>query len=302
MAADDASRKGDLATEAEKGAVAAVSVPAKPKLAVAKANPSNLPATEKSKVVHIVRRLEEETSRGHARKRGPWLIGSLVVAIAIPTLCAAIFFIFIASDRFVSEARFAIRSDQTQAQDALGMITGMPSSETTSNSYIVADYILSRDMIKELERRLPFRAMYSKGDFLTRVSPTATLEDLVYYWGKRADVYYDPSKSTINVEVQAFDAADAERITSTIVDVVRNLVNDLSAQSRRDAVQFAASEVARAELRVRGARDDLLKFRLAHNELDPMQSAQATLGIAGQLQVRALQAALRSRSGVRLPY
>ena len=86
------------------------------------------------------------------------------------------------------------------------------------------------------------------------------------------------------MQVQAFDPEDADKLARAIVDIVRNLVNNLSAQARRDAVEYAASEVARAELRVRGARADILKFRVTHNDLDPTQTASATLGIAAELE------------------
>jgi len=280
---DDASRTGALATDAKAEGLPAA-LPAKRKLAVARREPARVPAEEKSKVVHIVRRLEEETRRSRALKQSPWLVGSIVAGVLLPTAVAAIFYLFIASDRYVSEARFAVRNNETQAMDALGMITGMPSSQVVSDSYIVADYVASRDMVQELERRLPFRAIYSKADFVSRVSADATLEDLVSYWQGRVDVYYDSTKNTVVVLVEAFTGADADRIAREIVDVVRNLVNDLSAQARRDAVQFAASEVARAELRVRGARGDILQFRVSHNDLDPTQTATSTLGIAAQLE------------------
>jgi capsular polysaccharide transport system permease protein len=291
MAVDDASRKGDLAAEASTDdqvpvTAAAAAVAAKRKLAVAKAAPRSVPAEERNKVVHIVRRLEEESSRGSRFKRNPWLLRSVLLAILAPTVLSALFYLLIASDRFVSEARFAVRSNQSQAIDALGMFTGMPSSQTTSDSYIVADYVISRDIVRELERRLPFRAIYSKGDYISRLSPSATFEELVRYWQKHVDVYYDSTKNTVDVQVQAFAAEDANRIAHEIVEIVRTLVNNLSASSRRDAVQFAASEVARAELRVRGARDDMLTFRLAHNDLDPGQTATATLGIAAQLEAQ----------------
>jgi capsular polysaccharide transport system permease protein len=66
-------------------------------------------------------------------------------------------------------------------------------------------------------------------------------------------------------------------------------VNEISAQSRRDAVQFAAAEVARSELRVRGARQDMLAFRTEHNEFDPAQTATATLGRVAQLETERSQ-------------
>jgi capsular polysaccharide transport system permease protein len=282
--ADDASRKGDLATEAAKVDMAAAAVPAKPKLVVARPDPSNAPNEEKKKVVHIVRRLQEETRQGRAVPRQPWLPISLIACIALPTFIAALFYLFIASDRYVSEANFAVRKSEEQTVDALGMITGLPSSQTTSDSYIVADYIGSRDMVEEIERRVPLRTIYSNGDFFSRLASDVTLEDLIEYWQNHVSVYYDSTKNTLSVEVQAFTATDADRIAREVVDIVRVLVNDLSAQARRDAVQFAASEVALAELRVRGARQDMLAFRVTHNELDPAQTAEATLGIAAQLE------------------
>ena len=263
---------------------AVAAVPARPKLAVAAVNPVPAPNEEANKVVHIVRRLQEETIRRGGLKQRPWLPLSIAVCVLLPTLIAALFYLFVASDRFTSEARFAVRSNDSQAVDAVGMITGLPSSQIVSDSYIVADYIWSRDMVEELLQRLPIRSIYADGDYFSRVGEGVTLEELIEYWQEHTDVYYDSTKNTISVEVQAFNPTDADRMAREVVDIVRVLVNELSAQARRDAVQFAASEVARAELRVRGARDDLLTFRVAHNELDPTQTAEATLGIAAQLE------------------
>ena len=49
-------------------------------------------------------------------------------------------------------------------------------------------------------------------------------------------------------------------------------------------MQFAASELARAELRVRGARQAMLDFRVAHNDFDPNATATATLALVAQLE------------------
>jgi len=281
--ADEASRKGEVALTVATGEPASA-VPARPKLSVAAPKPPPVPSEEAAKVVHIIRRLQDETIQARGLKQRPWVPISLAVCVLLPTFVAALFYLFIASDRFTSEARFAVRSNDAPAFDALGMITGMPSSQTVSDSYIVADYILSRDMVQELERRLPLRSMFREGDFFSRLGDDATLEELVDYWQDRVDVYYDSTKNTISAEMQAFTPEGADRIAREIVEVVRNLVNDLSAMARRDAVQFAATEVARAELRVRRVRQEMLDFRVEHNELDPTQSAEATLAIAAELE------------------
>jgi capsular polysaccharide transport system permease protein len=276
------SARASVVTSVSPASVTPLAAATKPRLVAAAENAAEV---ERQKVVHIVRRLRDEALESRVLKKRPWLTLSVLACVALPTFVAALFYIFIAADRYVSEARFAVRSNEAQAADALGMITGLPSSATVSDSYIVADYIESRDMVIELEKRLPLREMYRSddADYFSRLGGEVTLEDLVAYWQSRIDVYYDSTKSTIAVEVQAFAPGDAERIAGEIVDITRRLVNDLSAQARRDAVEFAASEVMRAELRVRGAREDMLEFRLTHNELDPTQSAEATLTLAAEL-------------------
>jgi capsular polysaccharide transport system permease protein len=74
-------------------------------------------------------------------------------------------------------------------------------------------------------------------------------------------------------------------------------------QARNDAVQFAASELARAELRVRAARQAMLDFRVAHNDFDPTATASATLGIVAQLESERskLNAQLASVAGYLAP-
>jgi capsular polysaccharide transport system permease protein len=256
--------------------------------AVAKPLPSVAPADEKNKVVHIVERLREDATKRLSRKRSFWLPVSLAVSVALPTLLACIYYGLIAADRYVSEARFAIRTSEQQAADVLGLVTGMPAATVVSDSYIVTDFVGSREMVDELERRLPLRDIYSGplADFLTRLDPEVTIEELVDYWNERVDVFFDPAKNTVTLRVEAFVPEDADRIAREIVDVVDSLVNDLSAQARRDAVQFAASEVSRAELRIRAARDNMIEFRSENRQFDPAATAEASLQIVGSLEAQ----------------
>jgi capsular polysaccharide transport system permease protein len=241
---------------------------------------------EKSKVVHIVRRLQDEVVQSRALKKQPWIFLSLLACIALPTLVALLFYFAIAADRYVSEARFAIRSNERQAADALGLIVGLPTAQVVSDSYIVADYIGSLEMVTELEQRLPLREMYrdDSADFFSRLGFTVSQEEVVEYWNDRINVYFDSTKQTISVEVQAFRPEHSQRIATEIVDIVGNLVNELSARARRDAVQFAAKELARTELRVRGAREAILDFRMANNQLDPTLTVETTQTITTELE------------------
>jgi capsular polysaccharide transport system permease protein len=192
---------------------------------------------EQNKVVQIVRWMEQEATRARTKRIKPWLLVSVLAGILLPTLLAGIYYFVIAADQYVSEARFAVRSNEAQGADVLGMLSGMPRATVVSDSYIVADYVRSAEMVAELERRIRFRDVYARpeADFLTRLDPTASREELVRYWGKRIDVGYDSTKNTVAVNVRAFSPEDAQNIVREIVDVTRNLINELSVQSRRDA-------------------------------------------------------------------
>jgi capsular polysaccharide transport system permease protein len=79
---------------------------------------------------------------------------SLLAAVVLPTLVMALYFLFWAADGFVSEARFAVRSNDAQNASVLGILSGMPASTIVSDSYIVSDYIHSREMVEALESRV----------------------------------------------------------------------------------------------------------------------------------------------------
>ena len=80
----------------------------------------------------------------------------------MPTLLAAIYFGLIASDVYISESRFVVRSPERQTSSTLGMFlksTGF--SRSQDDSYTVQDFILSRDALQVLDDKLNFREVFS---------------------------------------------------------------------------------------------------------------------------------------------
>ena len=259
--ADEASRKSRACTCRCEERARLSPPPPSQSLQSPRPNPVPAPTEEANKVIHIVRRLQEETIQRTALKRRPWVPLSIAVCVLLPTLsrrCS----IFSSPPTALSPRRGSRSAATTlKAIDAVGMITGLPSSQIVSDSYIVADYIDSRDMVEELLRRLPLRSIYADGDFFSRVGDGSHSRrtgrvlaeahrrllrfNEEHDFGRGAGLHSRPMQTALR----------ARSSTSFAI-----LVNELSAQARRDAVQFAASEVARAELRVRGARDDILGF------------------------------------------
>jgi capsular polysaccharide transport system permease protein len=225
---------------------------------------------------------------------------SALVAIALPTLFAALYYGLIASDQYAVEVRFAVRGGSGQAStDVLGLVTGVPSAGSiVTDAYIVMDFIHSREILDKIEGRTDMRAIYARGDFLASFDPSETVERLLVYWKRMVSVHFDTTSQVIAVEVRAFRAEDARLLASLIVELSEDLTNQLSARARQDAVRFAEQEVKRTEDRLRANRLALQTFRETRQELDPTKTAEAQLSLLGKLEEE-LSSAKTKRAGLR---
>ena len=217
-----------------------------------------------------------------------WLGYSAILAIALPVFLASIYFGLIASDQYVAEAQFAVRSsDGTVAPDLLGMMTGFAGSSTTSaDSYILTEYVHSRGMLEELQRRFDLRGMYStdKADYFARFKGNSSTEELLEYWRTMARLQYDATSGILTVRVKAFTPEDSLTIASAVLSLSEKLINDVSRRAREDGVRFAREELSRAELRLKFARKQIRDFRDREQAVDPSKTAEARMTILGNLQ------------------
>jgi capsular polysaccharide transport system permease protein len=221
--------------------------------------------------------------------RRHWLF---VVVVVAPTLGAVLYYGLIASDVYVSESRFLVRSPQHQAPSGLvGEL--LQSSGLTPHSqddtYSIRDYILSRDALRELDDKLNLRKSYSSAevDLLDRfpgLEWNGSFEKLYVYYGKHVGVEYDPVSSISILTVRAFSADDAYKINHSLLDMSERLVNTLNDRSRRDLISFADNEVKIASDKAKDAALALLTYRSSHAVFEP--DRQAALQLEGVAKIQ----------------
>lgn len=220
------------------------------------------------------------------------LLASFLICVMAPALLGALYFLFIASDRYVSGAGFAVRSmDAGAGTDLFGTFTGLANAgSTSSDSYILLKYLKSRDILEKLERDFPLRQAFSSEgvDFISRMNPDDDIEHVVRYWKGMISTTYDNISGIVTFNIEAFSPDDAKRIADLILGYGRELVNDLSERARVDAVSFAEGEVRLAEERLRTALENLRIFRESEQSIDPARSAQMQIEIVGSLEKQLL--------------
>jgi capsular polysaccharide transport system permease protein len=219
-----------------------------------------------------------------------------VATVLLPTASALLYFGLIASDVYISESRFVVRSPQRQSQTGLSaLLQGTGFARAQDDTYSVTDYALSRDALRELDRRLNVRAAYSSPEIdrlqrFPQLDGDASFEALHRHYQKHVAVQYDSVSSITVLTVRAFTAKDARDVNELLLVMGEQLVNNMNDRSRQDLIQVASNEVALAEDKVRQAALALSTFRTDRSVFNPTQQSVLQLQAVGKIQEELLQA------------
>jgi len=215
-----------------------------------------------------------------------------LLIVVIPTVLAVIYYGLIASDRYISESRFVVRSNKGQSTSSLlgGLLQGGGSSGggfslsgAQDESFTVHDYILSRDALAELDKTLQVRKAFGRlgGDFAAHFPGLEWWDDsfeaLYRYYPRRVSVELDSTSSVSVLRVNAFTAEDAYRINDTLLKMSELLVNKLNERARKDTLGYALIEVREAEKRSKDAAITLAAYRNEKGVIDPERQSAIQL-------------------------
>jgi capsular polysaccharide transport system permease protein len=222
-----------------------------------------------------------------------WLKSNIVLALTVivPTCVAILYFGFVASDIFISESRFLVRSPQRQAQAGLfgEILQGSGLTHSQDDSYSVRDYILSRDALHVLDAKLGVQKAFTSSqidpiDRFPGLLRSKSFEDFYRYYGRHVDVEYDSASSISTLTVRAFTARDAQSINALLLQMSEDLVNTLNGRSRQDLIRYAEAEVTLATERATAAGASIYDYRSKHEIFAPDQQAAIQLGSVAKIQ------------------
>jgi capsular polysaccharide transport system permease protein len=220
------------------------------------------------------------------------LIASAVTIVLLPMLVIGVYYGLIASDQYATETRFSLRNGEPGLSDMLGGLTGGGGSQQTQDSQIIIDYARSRTIVESLEKEVDLRQIFSPEgvDYFSRFKKHKPIEELVRYWRKRVDAYYEKASGIMTLEVRAFTPEDSLMLAQRVLEHCEKLVNDLSQRSRRDALAQAELELQRAQTQLKGATADMREAQNSQGVLDATVEAQALNKIVTMLRIDLVKA------------
>jgi capsular polysaccharide transport system permease protein len=202
---------------------------------------------------------------------------SFGLMVVVPTLVGAVYYLFLASDQYVAEAKFTVSGGEPPSADAIGSFTGIPAIAIIQDTQIVVNYIQSRAAVEKLEALVDIRGLYAtdEADYFSRFNPKKPIEKFVRYWGRMSDVSISLPAGIVNLKVRAFKPTDAAKIVTAVLEISESLINEMNDRMNHDSVAGAELELDRTSERLTKARVALESARNDTGMLDAVKIADA---------------------------
>lgn len=220
----------------------------------------------------------------------------MLICVVVPTVLSAFYFGFVASDVYVSQSLFVVRSPERQTTSPLGMLfKGAGFSRAQDDAYVVHDFMMSREALGALEAKLGIKPKFSDEsiDLFSRfagIDPDTSFEAFHRYFQKHAEQRIDSLSSITTLTIRAYSAQDAQRINEELLRLSEARVNQLNTRGRQDLIDFARQEVADAQRRALDASLMLADYRNRKGVIDPERQTAIPLQQIAKLQTELLAA------------
>lgn len=208
------------------------------------------------------------------------------ILVVIPTLIYFSYSLILYTPRYESVASIAIKDNSNAANfGGLSSLLGSTSSGTT-NVYMLQKYILSINMLQELNRTIDIIKLYSshKIDFISRLSATSDQKSQLAYFNSKIDVTYNQDSQSLDISAQGITPEEARKILTATIAAAQNYVNSIDAQLSSQRLDFAQKQVELARQKLTDSNDKIINFQNSNDILDPKSDMANLAGIMAGLQ------------------
>lgn len=232
--------------------------------------------------------------KAQMRRRHWGLVLSFFLIVAAPLAIVGWYLAGRATDQYASSTGFSVRSEEgNSSAELIGGLTKFMGGSASGDTDILYEFIQSPDLVTRVDSRLDLRGHYTapwSQDPVFSLQPDSTIEDLVDYWQRMVRISYDQNTGLVNLRVLAFSPDMAQRIAQEIIAESQTIVNELNATAREDMLKYAQEDLEEALVRLKAAREAMVRFRTRTQIVDPESDLQGRMGVLNSLQQQLAQA------------
>lgn len=210
--------------------------------------------------------------------------------VLLPTLLSAIYFGFIASDVYTSEARFVVRSPESKTSTGLGlMLAGAGFNNAGEEANVAKAFVESRQALRTVNQEGAFANAYTRPaiSVFDRFDPLGfdgSFEKLYEYYVDKVLLESDVTTGILTLQVNAYTPNDAHAFNEKLLKISEQTINEMNRRGRGDLIRFAEREVSEAQERARAAGVALAAYRNREGVVDPEMQATAQMAMISKLQ------------------
>ncbi|EXI68586.1 MAG: Tyrosine-protein kinase ptk [Candidatus Accumulibacter adjunctus] len=230
------------------------------------------------------------------RARQDWLsiqlFSRLTRLLLIMAVLATVYWLLIASDRYVSEASVIIRKTDSVAAPSfdISMLIAGVTGVNRSDQLLLREYLLSVDMLRKLDAELDLRAHYSDAgrDIISRM----WLKDMEWFhrhYLSRTAIEYDDYAGVLRIKVQAYDPQTAQAISNLLVREGERYMNEIGHEMAETQVSFLTTQANLAQLAFQESSQRLLAFQNRKGLISPQATAESFAVLIARLEEQRAQ-------------
>jgi capsular polysaccharide transport system permease protein len=206
--------------------------------------------------------------------------------VVIPFVVISIYVVFIASDRFTSDAIVTIKENTGSGSGLDFGVLGLAGSSGQEDERIMKEYLLSGDMLNYLNNNIKHKNHYSGSgaDWLSSLAPEATREEYLEYYRNHINIHFDEVSSLLFIEVQAFNPEYAQQILQSMLDNSEAAVNTFSQRLAEAQYLFLEQQLVVAQTSLKMAKQNLLEFQNRYKIFSPEHEGESLSAILDVLE------------------
>jgi capsular polysaccharide transport system permease protein len=234
-----------------------------------------------------------------------------LLIVVLPTVLVALYYGFVASNQYESEADFIVRAAQDTPMppvSGLGQVLSLAGATTESQtqSLAVTDYLDSHDAVAALRNQVQLVERFRRPevDVLSRLfNAQPRAETLLKYYRRHVDVEYSTETGITSLRVRTFRPGDSYAIINALLGLGEQRVNALNARLFQDTLAVANRQLEQAEAAVAQSQTTITGFRQENRDIDPTGSGAAQIKLVSELtgSLAAARAQLASMAGAIRP-
>lgn len=224
--------------------------------------------------------------------------------VVLPTMLAGLYYAVFAADQYESSANFVVRKAESAGGGAeLGQVLGfsLGTSATTSDAYVVQEYLLSHDAVGQLSKSNGLVDIFQRpeADMLSRFWHSDP-ERLLKFYRKQVSVSEDETTGLTHLTVHTFRPADSYALANRLLQMGEAQINQINQRTYNDQVSNAQREMNEAERQLNDIQTRLTQYRRSHEDIDPADTSKAEVTLVTGLTSNLVtsQARLRAMDGV----